>query len=115
MTPAPRDDDVLTSFSDKCSEHGYLVQMVKETRTAQMSEIQEARSWRERTTGELYNIKEAIAEHVAVEKGRSEMAAEVTGEAEIIRKRNWTKLKWAVGVALAAAPGVWVVMREIWS
>ena len=107
--------DTLTSFSDKCSEHGYLVQMVKETRAAQMSEIQEARAWRERTTGELYGIKEAIASHVAEERGRSNMAAEVTGEAEIIRKRNWTKLKWVVGVLLAAAPGVWVVLREIWS
>ena len=107
--------DGLTAFSDKCAEHGYLVQMVKETRSTLMGEVQEARAWRERTTGELFGIKEAIAEHIAEEKGRLKMAAEVTGEAEIIRKRNWTKLKWAVGVALAAAPGVWVVLREIWS
>lgn len=106
--------DGFTAFSDKCAEHGYLVQMVKETRNAQLEEIAEARTWRERTTSELYGIKEAISSHVAEERGRADMAAEVTGEAEIVRKRNWTRVKWVVGVILAAAPGVAYVLDKCW-
>jgi hypothetical protein len=97
--------DSLTAFSDKCAEHGYLVQMVKETRTAQMAEIQDARSWRERTTGELYGIKEAISSHMAHHQGVENGRAEVTGEITA-KVRDWAKIgKWVLGAIAALAAG----------
>jgi hypothetical protein len=126
MTAAPRNDsgtdECLTAFSDKCSEHAYSMLIVRETRDGmRQMQVNQAEEYRiaakrhEATTEKLNKIELAIAAHVAEDRGRSNMAMEVTGEAEIVRKRNWTRLKWAVGVALAAAPGVWVVLREIWS
>jgi hypothetical protein len=108
-------DGCFTAFSDKCSEHAYFGMTLRETRQTQLAEVAEAREWRDHTTDKLNKIELSIAAHVAEEKGVAMAMADVTGEAEIVRKRNWTKLKWAVGVALAAAPGIWVVLREMWS
>jgi hypothetical protein len=102
------DDGLLDAFSVKCPEHGYLVAMVKDTRDTMKAEVVEARAWRERTTGDIFGIKEAIALHVASEQGIASGKAEVTAEIQG-QVRSWVRVaKWVLGVlaALTAGGGV---------
>jgi hypothetical protein len=101
-------DGLLDAFSVKCPEHGYLVAMLKDTRDTVKAEVVEARAWRERTTDEILGIREAIALHVAGEKGIANGKAEVTAEIQG-QVRSWVRVaKWILGVlaALTAGGGV---------
>jgi hypothetical protein len=117
MTAAPRNDspDLMVSYSEKCAEHGYLVSMLKDTRDTMKAEVVEARAWREKTTGELWGIREAIAEHIAESKGRDDMKAEITGEILTGVRRGVVVAKWILGAvaALLAGGGVTEGLRQL--
>jgi len=103
----PSDPNLMTVFSEKCAEHGYLVQTVRETRDTQLAEVAEARSWRAATTEKLYGMSAAIQSHLERHSAKDEMEAEQTGK---IRERDETEhrrhMAWAkCAIGLISAIG----------
>jgi len=115
--PAPHDGGLITTaYSDKCSEHGYLVQTVRETRDTQLSEVAEARAWRGMTTDKLHGLAAALQAHIERHAERAEITAETEAlqERRDARSRAWAAWGVKALVAIAGAAAALGVKLAFW-